>query len=373
VIEADVLIVGAGPAGATAALNLAPVRKVVLVERRPRAPPRIGESLLPAARRLLRDMGLLTAFEAEGHTLCYGNRSVWGGPEPVETDFLRDPDGPGWHLDRARFDAWLRAIAVVRGAHLLAPARIEAIAPEREAFSATIKTNTGVLQANARVVIDAGGRSARVAQKLGARRRVHDRLVCGWMHGRANPTGTGAGFTFVEAVPEGWWYTAPLPNGRRVLAFHTDADLSDACLARDRESLFERTKETRELSAILRDCGFVLEGASGFTAAHSAVLAPSGGTGWLAAGDAALSLDPLAAQGLFNALFTGLAAAEAADRYLSGTANALGEYEQMIKRMWDGYRRDLATWYAVETRWPDAPFWRRRQHYRDASTAAATG
>lgn len=28
--------------------------------------------------------------------------------EPVESDFLRDPDGHGWHLDRARFDAWLR-------------------------------------------------------------------------------------------------------------------------------------------------------------------------------------------------------------------------------------------------------------------------
>jgi flavin-dependent dehydrogenase len=40
---------------------------------------------------------------------------------------------------------------------------------------------------------------------------------------------------------------------------------------------------------------------------------PCAGEGFLAAGDAALALDPLASQGLLNALFTGLAAAEAAD------------------------------------------------------------
>ena len=57
-MEADIIIVGAGPAGSTAALNLAPARRVVMIERRPDIPPRIGESLVPAARRLLTDMGL---------------------------------------------------------------------------------------------------------------------------------------------------------------------------------------------------------------------------------------------------------------------------------------------------------------------------
>jgi 2-polyprenyl-6-methoxyphenol hydroxylase-like FAD-dependent oxidoreductase len=62
VIDVDILIVGAGPAGAVAALNLAPTRRVVLVERRADNLQRIGESLPPAARRLLADMGLLGRF-----------------------------------------------------------------------------------------------------------------------------------------------------------------------------------------------------------------------------------------------------------------------------------------------------------------------
>ena len=89
-IRADVLILGAGPAGATAALNLAPMRRVVLVERQRQSPSRIGEALPPAARRLLNDMGLIDEFIAQGHVPCYGNRSIWRRTAPAETDFLRD-------------------------------------------------------------------------------------------------------------------------------------------------------------------------------------------------------------------------------------------------------------------------------------------
>jgi len=60
-IRADVLIFGAGPAGAVAALNLAPTWRVILVERKAQAVRRIGEALPPAARRLLTDMGLFDA------------------------------------------------------------------------------------------------------------------------------------------------------------------------------------------------------------------------------------------------------------------------------------------------------------------------
>lgn len=348
--EVDVLIVGAGPAGAIAALNLAPIRSVAVVDRRAEPPPRIGESIPPAVRRLLTDMGLFERFVAEDHAPCHANRAVWGGEEPHEMDFLRDPDGHGWHLDRKRFECWLRGAAVERGAELLVPDSVERV--ERDGERWRVELTSGVI--SAAVLIDAGGRAAPLARKLGARVVREDRLVCGWTSGVDR--GKGArGITFVAATEGGWWYTAPLPNERRVLAFHTDSDLP---MARQGDALLARAAAQKELASVLRESGFVADTAVAVTAANSATLEPCAGDGWLAAGDAALAFDPLSSQGILNALFTGLAAAEAADRFLKG--ESFDEYAETIGGIRSAYRAHLDTWYGMEKRWPDAPFWRRR-------------
>ncbi len=349
--EVDVLIAGAGPAGASAALNLAPVRRVAVVDRHAEPPPRIGESIPPAVRRLLTDMGLFESFVAEGHAPCYANRAVWGGEQPREIDFLRDPDGHGWHLDRKRFEGWLRGAAADRGAALLVPDSIERV--ERDGNRWRIELASGAI--SAAVLIDAGGRAAPLARRLGARVAAEDRLVCAWRSGVDR--GPGArGMTFVEATEHGWWYTAPLPNERRVLAFHTDSDLP---LPRDGDALLARAAAQKELASVLRESGFVADTPVAVRAANSATLEPCAGDGWLAAGDAALAFDPLSSQGILNALFTGLAAAEAADRFLRG--EPFDDYAEIIGGIRSAYREHLGTWYGMERRWPDAPFWRRRQ------------
>lgn len=355
VLDVDVLIVGGGPAGATAALNLAPLRSVAIVERNATPSPRIGESLPAAARRLFRDMGLLESFLAEGHAPCYGQRSVWGDPRPQELDALRDPDGHGWHLDRMRFESWLRDAATSRGAELLAPATVERI--ERD--GAGWRVDTGTVTLRAKLVIDAAGRSAPIARRLGAQLCVLDRLACGWIYGR--DTGPGSrGLTYVEATEDGWWYTAPIPNARRILAFHTDADLPASRIARDRDALLHAAMSTVSLAATLATSGFVADATSSFTAAHSTTLTPCSGDAWLAAGDAALAFDPLSSQGLLNALFTGLAAAEAADSHLRGDVDVMPRYRTAIDGIATAYRRHVSAWYGLEQRWPEAPFWRRR-------------
>jgi flavin-dependent dehydrogenase len=97
----------------------------------------------------------------------------------------------------------------------------------------------------------------------------------------------------------------------------------------------------------------------GYTAAQSATIRPVVGEQWLAIGDAALSFDPLAAQGIFNALYTGLAAAESIYQFLSGNAQDFSEYAQLIDSIGAAYQTHLKQWYGAEMRWENEPFWNR--------------
>jgi flavin-dependent dehydrogenase len=360
-IEVDVVVVGAGPAGSAFALNLAPLRRVLVVDRRDPSGPRIGESLAPAARRLLTDMRLWDDFLAQNHEPRHGGQSVWGGSDPVEADAMRDLDGPGWHLDRGRFDRWLREAATARGAALLVPAQPGFVARAQDCWHIDLDVNGRRVPVRARLLVDAGGRGSPLLRRFGLRRSARDRLVCGWVHGD-DAQDRQSGLTRIEAEAEGWWYTASLPDRRRVVAFHTDSDLPAA--ASCRETLLQRAAGLGFFSDLLRASGFTPDGNKGFCAAHTADLASPTGEGWLAIGDSALSFDPLSSQGLFNALYTGLAAAEAADRHLAGAPTALADYRAAVLSIRDAYRIHLRAWYGLERRWADRPFWRRRHDHQ---------
>ena len=191
-----------------------------------------------------------------------------GGPHAV----LRQPRRlgrrhPGGDRFRARSRwAWLaprsnalRRLALSRGcrsggerySHQLASMRSSAA---MDTGMCSSRLDRGRTDLSAAFAIDAGGRTAPLARRLGAKRQVNDRLVCGWVHGRACSIGRGVGLTTVEAVPDGWWYTAPLPEERRVLAFLTDADLPAARIAHLGIGLAQQAAETGEIGTILAQC-----------------------------------------------------------------------------------------------------------------------
>jgi flavin-dependent dehydrogenase len=165
--------------------------------------------------------------------------------------------------------------------------------------------------------------------------------------------------SWVEAGAGGWWYTAPVPGRRRLLAYFTDADLLRGSPIRTSESLLDGLRGT---SALRRELDWSDDRAPVRRfAAHSATRAAFAGPRWLAVGDATLAFDPLSSQGLFHALYTAVRGAETVVAADAGDDSAVPHYESRLRTVESTYRRSLLHYYGLERRWPGAVFWQRRR------------
>ena len=356
----DVAVAGGGPGGCAAALALrahAPGLSVALVEASRYADARVGETLAPPAAEVLRHLGVDGAFRAQGHHEAYGTAAAWGTAVPHENEFLYHVRQVGWHLDRCAFDGMLAAQAESRGVSVLRGTRVLDAARDGEGWRLPLSSG-GELRA--RFLVDATGAGAALARRAGsARARAEDRLA-GFVRFFRQPGGAGVPHTLVEAFEHGWWYTAPLPDGRRVAACMTDTDLARELGLDEEEAWTDRLRRTapRVGEAL---AGAVQEGAPVVREARSRRLEPAAGAGWLAVGDAASTFDPLSSQGILKALRSGIFAAYAVGDLLAKADDAgMRRYRRFVEQEFAGYLRTRAKYYAEERRWPESEFWRRR-------------
>jgi flavin-dependent dehydrogenase len=276
---------------------------------------------------------------------------------PHENDFLFHVRQVGWHLDRGAFDGMLAAGAEARGVRVLRATRV--VDAVRAADGWTLSLSSGD-ELRARFLVDATGAGASLARRAaGARLAMVDRLA-GFVRFFRQPGGGSTPHTLVEAFADGWWYTAPLPDGRRVVVCMTDSDLARGL----------RLDEDAAWHALLRDtaprvgralAGAAQDGAPVVRAARSRRLRPAAGDDWLAVGDAASTFDPLSSQGIVKALRSGIFAAYAAgDLLAKGDDAGMRRYRAFVQREFDAYLQSRARYYADEARWPEREFWRRR-------------
>ncbi len=357
----DAAVVGGGPGGSVASLVLARAGcRVLLTEAGGRPAFKVGETLPPACRPLLSDLGLWSCVAAGEHHPCPGNIVSWGGPDLASHDFIRDPNGCGWHLDRPRFDADLRAVVREAGAEVWESCRVHRWSFDSAANGWTIQLAKGGAESTvyARWLIDGTGRRAAIAASCGAFTQVADQMVAYAVLLPAPATDADQR-TWIEAAPDGWFYSALLPRRRRLIAFFTDIDLWPSDAWRTGDDMLQRIAQTTHFRQFIGDKNQStrLYRFPAYTATHAAFAGP----GWLAVGDATLAFDPLSSQGIFHAIYTGLRGAEAILASDNGDTNAIMAYEQRIRAIEAAYLSHRLSLYRAENRWQANAFWQRRQ------------
>lgn len=345
----DVAVIGSGPAGSTTALLLARAgARVALFEASRFEQRRVGETLAPGVQALLARLGVWSQFIATAPLKSSGVGSRWGGATEHLTAPVFNAHGGGWHVDRLAFDHMLFDAACAAGAQGCTGR--SAIVRRRSGWQIEA---SGAPAVGAAFIVDATGRRSSVARDQGTARQRGASMVASVAWFGAAPE-TAPPLCRIEALPEGWCYGAPQPEGGFVFVQFSTLEgaraTGDDWFAASRCATLWRTQaEGRELLE-RRRCR-----------AESSWLDRACGADWIAVGDAALALDPLAGDGVLRSIAMAGAAAGTLTARLGGDIAALDDYAQSVRRCAADHAAGEAWFYAREPRWPQQPFWAARR------------
>lgn len=336
-----VLVVGAGVAAFAAALRCARqgIVATVLVPAGRRWP-ELPETLSASGLRTLLRLGLARGELARGFPEVREHRSRWG-----DTTLQVRPRVPGLPnpviLGKVSLTGMLRTAALERGARIL---EIDRLVAAREIDSGVLVsfTRDGAMHEMAcGHAIDASGRPALLARRMGVKRRTLDHLVAFVIRGAAAPRYAACVATI--SIADGWMFWASDASGQAALSFFT--------AGRKRAGRVEPARllarAPAEIQAMMADAPtWAASGVESFNCSTSA-LDRSGGGCWLACGDALQTFDPLSSMGVATALQQADQAAQAIAAAIIGDRSLIASYGRDARLSFGRYIAERNAYYGV--------------------------
>ena len=322
----DVLIIGAGPAGTTAAALLAEKGRRVLVLEKEKFPRyHIGESLMPYCWFTLNRLGLVEQMQERAFVKKYSVQFVTqDGRQSAPFYFFQHYDHPSavtWQIERAEFDQMMLENARAKGAEIREGTPVLGVLRDESGRVIGVEAQGAdgkKFQVFAPVTIDCSGRDRVTTGRDGwfARDPMLNKLaVWSYWRGAKRDPGIDEGNTTVAYVEgRGWFWYIPLRD-----------DVVSVGIVAEKDYLFSESKDPAAILAreIQRNVWIKEHLSEGqqfgdyyVTAEFSYRSKHPATDGLLLAGDAFAFLDPVFSSGVFLALKSGEMAADAVDAAL---------------------------------------------------------
>jgi flavin-dependent dehydrogenase len=350
----EVLIIGAGPAGAVAAALLrGHGRQVLILERETFPRFSIGESLLPQSMEYLEEAGMLRAVEEGGFQLKDG--AAFGrGEQYTEFDFS-EKHSAGWsttyQVPRARFDHLLareaeRQGAEVRYRHEVIAVDVSRLRPRVEAKDQRGETYT----IEAGFILDASG-FGRVLPRLLRLEIPSNFPVRGAIFTHIEDHIAAANFdrnkilvTVHPAQDDLWYWLIPFADGRASLGVVGKTDDMFQTPGSETEKFQSLVRQAPSLHRLLARARWDTPART--LIGYSANVKSLCGQGYALLGNAGEFLDPIFSSGVTIAFKSSSLAAAALERQFRGEkVDWIAEFAAPLKRGVDAFRAFVESWY----------------------------
>jgi flavin-dependent dehydrogenase len=354
----DVVIIGGGPAGSTAATFLARNGHSVLIVEREKFPRfHIGESLLPHSMSAFERLGILDKLEdrflrkigVEIATSC-GTRRV---NFRFEKAFKRTAPYT-FQVRRSEFDHILLENAVNNGAELAGEAAVREVRfSGNGALLTLVKSSGESIECLADYVIDGSGRHSLLGNHFKLKRPIaHLQKFSLYAHFSDLPQVGEDDRKLIRLIrgANAWYWYIPISQTKTSVGMVMNTR-DFQCLTKSREEILEEflaaEPATRELlgSKPRRISDVYAAGDYSYTMVRMT------GERWMLAGDAAGFIDPIFSTGVFLAIFSGEECANAIHAALQKPgrrAILFSRYERKIRRVMRKYQRFVNAWYSQE-------------------------